>query len=321
MAKVRQKVEEALRPLCTEAVGHSKFFSAADSHQLPVDAVALPAGRLQPIEVPVAGSAGEISAWAPFVTPLLVALIGFSLIWPISLKRQDVSLVDVAWGPGFAVQVVVAAYGAGAFSDRAKLLIALVCIWSLRLGYVLVRRRLREGHEDGRYTIIRRSWGPSFWWKSFFIVFVLQAFLQWLIAIGPIAGVVASNQVVGWLSLVGCLFALSGLSIETRADYELDQFKRSAPSGSLMKTGLRAHVRHPNYLGEMVFWVGIAMICVEGGAWVGLASPILIVVFLLKVSGAPLLDERLSATRPDYEEYKRRVPAFIPRLSALRTAQ
>lgn len=256
-------------------------------------------------------------AGGPVFLPLWVALIGFCAIWPLSVWRRDASLVDAAWGPGFAVQLLIAASVAAQLGARAGLLLALVCLWSARLGFVLLRRRWREGHEDGRYTSIRTSWGRGFWWKSFFIVFVLQAFLQWLVALGPISGVLAANQTLGGIAVFGAALAVGGLALETLADRELDRFKQTAPPGALLTTGLRAHVRHPNYLGEIIFWVGIGLVCLEGNAWMGLASPILITLFLLKVSGAPMLDERLGNTRPGYAAYKRSVPAFIPRLGPL----
>ncbi|MFK7943940.1 MAG: DUF1295 domain-containing protein [Paracoccaceae bacterium] len=253
---------------------------------------------------------------SPLLLPLLVALPAFCLIWPISVWQRDASLVDIAWGPGFAVQVLLAAWIAAPAGARAQLILVLICVWSGRLGFVLIRRRVREGHEDGRYADIRKSWGIGFWWKSLFIVFALQAVLQWMIALGPIAGVLAEDQSPQSLAVVGAIIAIAGLLLETLADFELDRFKATSRPGALLVTGLRAWVRHPNYVGEIVFWTGVALICVEGGAWLGLVAPVLIMFFLLKVSGTPLLDERLAATRPEYAEYKRKVPALVPRLGS-----
>lgn len=252
--------------------------------------------------------------WATALWPLAAAFVGFVCIWPLSVWRKDASLVDLVWAPGFAVQVGIAVSLAGEVDARGLLIIALICAWSARLSYVLIRRRLHEGVEDARYTAIRTSWGPSFWWKSLFIVFVLQSFLQWLISLGPIAGVVLTDGPLGILSRAGTCIALVGVVLEAKADHELDKFKAEAGAGGLLTTGLRAYVRHPNYTGEIIFWVGMALIAVEGGALLGLISPVLIIFFLTKVSGAPMLDERLAATRPEYQAYKERVPAFLPRL-------
>lgn len=254
-----------------------------------------------------------------FLVPLGVALIGFLAIWPVSVLRQDVSLVDLAWGPGFLVQLCVAALVAGSLDVRGQILLLVVGLWSLRLAWTLGGRRIREGREDPRYVSIRESWGPPFWWKSIFIVFVLQAFLQWLIVLGPIAGIAADREALGGLVWIGVAVALGGLWLETLADRQLDAFKRTAPEGALMTTELRAYMRHPNYTGEIIFWSGVALILVDGGVWLGLLSPVLITVFLTKVSGAPLLDERLSETRPDYAAYRARVPGFIPWMAPARS--
>lgn len=254
-----------------------------------------------------------------FLMPLATALVCFLAIWPLSVWRRDVSLVDLVWGPGFLIQLLVAAGMAGAADLRSQILLVVVGIWSARLAWTLGRRRLREGHEDPRYASIRESWGPGFWWKSIFIVFALQATLQWLIVIGPIAALAAQASPVGPLAWAGLILALTGLVLETVADRQLDDFKRDAPRGALLTAGLRAHMRHPNYTGEIIFWSGIALVLVDGGVWLGVLSPILITVFLTKVSGAPLLDEHLSETRPGYAAYRARVPGFIPVPQTLRS--
>lgn len=264
---------------------------------------------------------GDTAAVIAIGLPLAVALVGFAALWPLSVWRKDASLVDFAWAPGFAVQALIAALVLIETHTRAGLILLLVFAWSGRLGFVLIRRRLREGLEDARYTAIRDSWGPSFWWKSLFLVFILQAILQWLISLGPIAGILSADTPLGVLAGVGVLIAIAGFVLETLADQELDQFKKSAAHHSLLTSGLRSRMRHPNYTGEIAFWTGIALICLEAGAWGGLISPILITFFLVKVSGAPMLDEHMAATRPDYAAYKKRVPAFLPKLRCARTTQ
>lgn len=242
-----------------------------------------------------------------------VTLSVFVALWGLSLAWRDSSVVDFWWGPGFLAQGVVAALlMPGELGDRGVVILGLVAVWSLRLGWVLGRRRLREGHEDPRYAALRAAWDPGFWWKSLGLVFVLQAVLQATIAAGPIAGVLAEDQTLGGLAALGATVAIAGLALETMADAQLDRFKRTARSDALCDSGLRAHVRHPNYLGEIVFWCGLGLICLEGGALLGLVAPALVTLLLVKVSGAPMLDEHLAATRPGYAAYRARVPGFLP---------
>lgn len=249
---------------------------------------------------------------AEFWLPLLCSLAMFAALWPVSVCLTDVSVADFMWGPGFAFQIGVALVVAGEDGARALLIFALVAVWSVRMGWVLIRRRFREGREDPRYAGIRRSWGEGFWWKSLVIVFMLQAFVQWTITSGAIAGAIADDQLPGWLAGLGAAIALAGFALEAIADWQLDRFRRRHGRGGLLTAGLRAHVRHPNYTGEIVFWLGIALIGIEAGAWLAALSPVVVAVLLARVSGAPVLNERLSATRRGYCEYRRRTPAFVP---------
>ena len=248
----------------------------------------------------------------PYLLPLVVALSAFALLWPLSVRRRDASLVDLFWGPGFLVQLAIAAWMTGVEDARAWLVLGLVGLWSVRLSFVIARRAASHAGEDPRYGIIRRAWGAAFWWKSLFIVFFLQALVQWVIVLGPISGLVLGAGPLGGLGWSGVVVALLGLGIEGVADAQLDGFKRSAGPGALCTTGLRAHVRHPNYLGEMIFWVGVGLLILDGGVWLGLLSPLVVGFFLTFVSGVPMLDEHLAASRKDYQAYRNRVPALLP---------
>ncbi len=239
----------------------------------------------------------------------------FLALWPVSLALSDVGVVDAWWGPGFgAAAIVVWWIGGQSEGARALLLLSLILIWSLRLGFVMVRRWFAHAEEDRRYRMIRRGWGASFWWKSLFIVFVLQGVLQWLVALGPLSGMIAAPAPLTAIAFVGLAIALAGLAFGTVADAQLDRFKRGAAEGELMTTGLRAHVRHPNYTGEMLFWWGVWVIAAPVAPIWAILSPILLTVLLTKVSGAPILAETLGKSRNDFADYAARTPAFVPKI-------
>ncbi len=249
-----------------------------------------------------------------YVTALAISGGVFLALWPVSLWLRDVGVVDAWWGPGFGVAVGAVWFLAGGPVDtRALLVLFLVAAWSVRLSFVMVRRWRRHDGEDRRYRLIRKGWGASFWWKSLFIVFVLQGFLQWVVALGAMGGLLASPTPIGPFAVLGTVLALIGLAVETIADAELDAFKRSAPEGALMTTGLRAHVRHPNYSGEMIFWWGVWLTVAPIAPWWAVVSPVVLTILLTRVSGAPMLAETLGTSRPEFAGYANRTPAFIPR--------
>lgn len=248
-------------------------------------------------------------------THLLALALGvgvFGALWPVSVAIRDVSVVDAWWGPGFlgsTALVWALSDGSGA---RPAVVLALVAVWSARMGFVLARRRLRHGAEDGRYVTIRKSWGASFWWKSLFIVFLLQALLQWVVAF-PAMAAVGDNNPVGALGWLGAGVAAAGFALEAKADAELDAFKRRAGPDELLQSGLRRFMRHPNYSGELLFWWGIWLVAADGGAWWTVFAPLTLTVLLAKVSGVGVTGDHLARTKPAFAAYAARTPAFVPR--------
>ncbi|QIE54876.1 DUF1295 domain-containing protein [Pikeienuella piscinae] len=250
-----------------------------------------------------------------YLCALALGLGVFLALWPLGLILGDVSVADAWWGPGVLAGLLLTLWigetGSGA---RAALLVLLIGVWAARLCFVMLRRRIRHGEEDRRYREIRHAWGESFWWKSLFIVFALQGALQWLIAIAPLAGALAPDAPIGAVGALGALLAALGLGLEAVSDAQLDRFKRQAGPDALLVTGLRAHIRHPSYAGEMAFWWGIWLIAAEASAWWAIISPLLVTLLLTKVSGAPMTGASLKATKPEYAAWAARTPAFIPRL-------
>ena len=252
---------------------------------------------------------------------LALGVAAMTALWALSVRRADASLVDLWWGPGFLAGAVLVWAISGASTDaRALITLGLLTLWAGRLLALMLRRRKRHPGEDPRYTALRTSWDPGFWWKSLFVVFLLQALLQWIVNLAALASVSSGASAddaavaLGVVGALGAATALAGIALESAADAQLDAHKAAHGPGTVCMTGLRAHVRYPNYLGEMMVWWGLWLIAAEGGALWTVASPLLMTFLLTQVSGAPMLEERLADGRPGYAEWRARTPAFIPRL-------
>jgi steroid 5-alpha reductase family enzyme len=122
-------------------------------------------------------------------------------------------------------------------------------------------------------------------------------------------------------AIAGLLVWLFGFVFEVVADSQKSRFSADpANKGRFIHTGLWSRSRHPNYFGEIVLWIGIAIIALpvlQGWQWVALISPIFVTVLLTRVSGVPLLEKKADKKwggQADYEEYKKNTPVLIPRL-------
>lgn len=233
----------------------------------------------------------------------------FSAAWLVSLYLDDVSIVDLLWGPAFALLTWGYLAMDGGAGLRPWLVAALVTLWAVRLAWHLTARH--QG-EDPRYTAMRERNGPAFRWRSLVTVFWLQAALVWVLS-WPLLMAVRVGGSPGLLDALGTGLFVAGFVFEAVADLQLTRFRRRPDSaGRVLDGGLWRYSRHPNYFGEALLWWGLWMLAVPAGGWWTVFSPILMTWLLLRVSGVPLLEGRLKQNRPEYESYAGRTSAFVP---------
>jgi steroid 5-alpha reductase family enzyme len=231
--------------------------------------------------------------------------------WVASYFKRDISIVDSVWSLmillGGAVYLLVLP-DAG---PRAAWVITLAAAWALRLAAHITWRGWGEP-EDHRYQAIRARNQPHFEWKSFYLVFVLQAMLAWIVSLSLLAAI-AGASAWGLLDTVGVAVVLFGLTFEALGDWQLARFKADAANrGRVMSSGLWRYTRHPNYFGDFCVWWGFFLIALSAGGWWAIVSPLLMSVLLLKVSGVALLEQDIAYRRPAYRDYVARTPAFFP---------
>lgn len=138
----------------------------------------------------------------------------------------------------------------------------------------------------------------------------LMAFLgmpTWLVAgTGPSTGVLA-----------GAALMLAGLVLESLADAQKQAGKAVNPA-AFVATGLYARLRHPNYLGEILFQIGLIVVAVSAApsGWhlvAGIAAPLYIVILM---NYAARNQDAEQAQRygadPAYQDWRARTSCLLP---------
>lgn len=254
---------------------------------------------------------------------LLVALAYMTLLWLLSLVKKDASIVDIFWGLGFVLLGAAYFVLTDGFIGRKILVTVLVGVWGLRLSLYILWRNWGRG-EDYRYRRWREQAGERFWWTSLFRVFLLQGLVLWLVSL-PILGAqfYESPHELTVVDLSGTVVWAIGFFFEAVGDWQLARFKADpANRGKVMRSGLWAYTRHPNYFGDATVWWGhfvIAAATTEG-YWT-ILGPLLMTGLLLRVSGVALLERRQVETKPEYRDYIETTPAFFPWVPRRRRAR
>ena len=244
----------------------------------------------------------------------IVILVYMTSLYILSLITKRTDLVDIGWGLGFIVVTTSLLLRSTILTNRMLIVLILVTIWGLRLAIHIGSRNLRK-KEDFRYQKFKDDWGKDFWWKSYIQIFLLQGLLMFLISF-PMSYLGTYDSPLSWISYLGIFVWIFGFVFETVSDIQLNNFIKLKKSGltkdRIMKTGLWSISRHPNYFGEVITWWGIFLISLSSlSSLIAILGPITITYFILKVTGVPLLEKKYDGI-PEWEEYKKRVPIFIP---------
>lgn len=252
--------------------------------------------------------------WQTFGTSGLVILALVSALWLVSLLLKDSSIIDVFWGTGFVVACWIYFLSTPeGFLTRKTLITLLVTLWGMRLSLYILIRNWGQG-EDYRYRRWREAAGKSWWWRSYFKVFLLQGVLLWLISVPLLAAQVSPTPArLTVLDYLAVLIWGIGFFFEAVGDCQLARFKKDPRNqGRLLTSGVRRYTRHPNYFGDATQWWGYYLFALAAGGWWTVFSPLLMTFLLVRVSGVAMLEKRLVENKPGYREYMQCTSAFIP---------
>ena len=202
---------------------------------------------------------------------------------------------------------------------RSCLLVVMVCLWAGRLGSFLFSRIHKVG-EDKRFDKLKNSF------VRFLGAWTLQGLWVTFTLAAALAGITSvKREPIGVLTMFGTLIWLFGFLLEIIADHQKSTFKKDPENrDNFIQSGLWSISRHPNYLGEIILWVGVSMVAIpvlQGWQWAMLSSPLFVVLLLMRVSGIALLEKRADEKwggQSDYESYKKNTAVLVPKIWGLR---
>ncbi len=248
------------------------------------------------------------------LTCLALSVLIQLLFFIIAIAKKTDKVTDLAYGVGF-VSLSGAALAADSTYTWSKVVIfGMILLWALRLSTYLLIRIFAMGR-DKRFDGVRE------YAQKFIKFFLFQGLAVWLISLSSLVTITAASDISNtrFISIIGILTFLSGLTIESFADYQKFQFKKNSKNkDNWIETGLWKYARHPNYYGEMLVWWGIWIfsLSIIPNLWaITILSPLTITSILLFFSGIPPLEKRYNVKykgNKEYEKYKKSTRLLIP---------
>lgn len=250
----------------------------------------------------------------------LCIILAFTIQWiafiPAYIFKTE-KFYDLTGSLTYITLTILAVILGPAITIRTILLMVLVLIWTSRLGFYLFKRILKTG-EDKRFAELKqsfteflRAWTLQGLWISFTLAAALAAITY---------EQTTPYQWYDWAGMIGGFIVwLIGFGFEAIADYQKSKFlSKPENEGKFINTGLWSTSRHPNYFGEIVIWIGVAIIALptlQSWRFFTLVSPVFVALLITQISGVPISEKRTDERwggQEDYEEYKKNTPVLIP---------
>ena len=228
---------------------------------------------------------------------------------------QTEKFYDLTGSITYLTTVFTALYITDSGNISDYVIVSCVAIWAIRLGSFLFMRIHKAG-EDRRFRDIK----PNF--TRFFMTWTLQGMwvsmclLCVLTALSSYSGIIVNN-----IFYIGLMIFISGFIIEVLADHQKTVFRKNIDNkDKFISSGLWAYSRHPNYFGEILLWLGIAVMSfssLEGFQYFTLISPIFVYILLVYISGIRMLENQANKKwghLDSYKEYLKNTPRLFFRI-------
>lgn len=266
---------------------------------------------------------GCAAAWllrdrGPFVAVGVADVVGTVVVFAVSRAFDNSSVYDIYWSVApMAIASGLYLFPAPGVSPvRRTLVLALVLGWGARLTWNWIRGWTGMKHEDWRYVDLREQTKGMYWVASFFGLHLFPTLITFLGGLAMLPAMTYGRDPLSILDFVAIAVTAGGAVLEATADEQLRRFRLANPRpGRIFADGVWSWCRHPNYLGEMLFWWGLFLFgfAADVKAWWMIVGPLSVTGLIAGIS-VRMIDRRSLARRPGYAEHMKRLPAFLPKI-------
>ena len=235
------------------------------------------------------------------------------VIYLVSVFYKDTSLYDPYWSAAPPVMLLIAMIRFQYWNTSSFWMLLIVCVWSVRLtgNWAVTYRGL--GREDWRYARYRKKLNRFSFELLNLFGFMLMPTIVVYAGLSGAFYVIQKNEFDPAI-FQGIAIMLAGIFLEYKADTAIHRFLKDEENhGLTCRISVWKYSRHPNYLGEMLFWIGIyiAFAALYPEQWThGLGFLLIIGVFVF--ASIPKMERHNLERRADYPDYQARTAVLVP---------
>ena len=242
-----------------------------------------------------------------FVKELTLRLFVFDVaatlvIYLLSLPIKNSSLYDAYWSLTPFVMITYLLFTCNHINIYHYIAYTVFTVWSFRLtvNWIVTFEDIKW--VDWRYKQIKEKNNAFVWQIANFFGIMLMPTLLVFAAFIPL--ILAFQNTLNAFSLAGSAIIFIGTALEFFADRQMHAFLKSQNKSEVIQSGLWKYSRHPNYLGEILVWVGAYLVLFPSVKeyWYTFIGALLIIMLFNFIS-ITLAEKRQVARREGYNEY------------------
>lgn len=241
---------------------------------------------------------------------LLVAdVVATVVTFIFSLIFKNASVYDPYWSVQPLV-ILCAFVFVNGLNLTSALIFSAICLWAVRLTANWAYTFHGMEHQDWRYTMLKEKTGAFYPVVNLIGIHLVPTVVVYLCTL-PAVILVIERPELDIACLAGLALVLTGIALELFADIQMHIYRKNRTT-PFIRIGVWKNSRHPNYLGEILVWWGVALYCIANMSnhWILLIGAIANSLLFAFVS-IPLAENRQSK-KEGYLEYVRETNVLIP---------
>ena len=227
------------------------------------------------------------------------------LVWASGVVLRTASAYDPYWSLQTLVIYLCLLIKNNNWHIGTILLLVALILYSARLTMNFIIGFHSLGYVDWRYRMLKEKSGKFYQIVNLFGICMFPTLVVYLATLPVIA--YASVEAFSAIDIIGLAVIVLGTLLEFIADTQMKAFVKIRKDRSeVLNRGVWKYSRHPNYLGEISIWFGVALTLILShfNYWhfiVGAVVNLLMFIFI----SIPMEERHFKGYKPDYEQYKK----------------
>ena len=237
------------------------------------------------------------------ITVLLCDVFATVIVWAFGVLFKTASMYDPYWSiQTFIIYLTLLIYYNN-FNLFTIIPLVAIGLYSIRLTVNFIIGFDSLSYIDWRYRMLSKKTGRAFQLVNLFGICMFPTLVVYSASI-PLF-IYSTLESFSYIDIIGSLIVIGGTIIELISDIQMKKFIKTRSSREeVINIGLWKYSRHPNYLGELSIWFGVAFILIFNNInyWYFIFGAIINLLMFIFIS-IPMEERHMRQYKPNLDKY------------------